>query len=87
MDLHWWFGENSLWGQVSGDNTRDSSWWTGENSLWAQSGFKEFFTGAEGNGKGVWGNFKVPTVVDLSPDLKMGLMIVGLFIGFRILVK
>lgn len=84
FDSNWWFGKNSLIGQISDDGSRDSSWWTGENSLWAQSGLKEMYTGAKGDGDGFWGDFAVPTEIDLSPDLKIGLMVVGGLLAFKI---
>lgn len=64
----------------------DAHWWFGENSLYAQSGAKEKITGVESDGS-IWGDFAVPTEIDLSPDLKLGLMVVGGLIAFKILVK
>jgi len=88
MDSNWWFGPNSLWGKATGGGSPSSSWWFGDNSLYAQTGVRELFTGAEGGSdNGIWGDFAVPTEIDLSPDLKLGITVVVGLMAFKILMK
>jgi len=56
----------------------DSNWWFGDNSMWAKSGAKEAYTGVkdEGTQKFLSG-FEVPVAVEMTQEMKTGLLLLG----------
>lgn len=75
-------------GEVDKCDKYDSNWWFGKNSLWAQSGAKEKFTGGSSDSEGIdFGDFTIPTTVDISDDLKLALIIFGGLFAYKLLSK
>jgi hypothetical protein len=56
----------------------DSNWWFGENSMWSKTGAKEAFTGVKDEGgKKLLGGFEVPVAVEMTPEMKTGMLLLG----------
>jgi hypothetical protein len=57
----------------------DANWWFGKNSVYASSGVKEKLTGVKTD-TNLFGDFKVPMEIDLTPEMKLTIGVV-LFLG------
>jgi len=72
-DSNWWFGKNSVWGKLRPDNVS----FMGAEASWEE----------DKSGVIDWGNFAVPTEIDLSDDLKLGLLLIGSLIMYKMFLK